>query len=180
MEKKKLSVKEYMKTAFLQLLSTKPFHEITITDIVKRAGVSRVSFYRNFNSIDDVILSIIYDFKQKIEKAIVPLLSHKDKSTYFHAMLVRFLKSIQRNKKMFTTMLEINRSIVFERFQSVFDSFKPTPSKEQSLEKRYDLHCKIGLVAEVSKAWIVNDLGETAEEIATYIMHKIALLNTES
>lgn len=180
MEKRKLSVKEYIKTAFLQLLSNKPFHEITITDIVKRAGVSRVSFYRNFNNIDDVIISIIYSFNQKIEKNIVPLLSHHNKTSYFHAMLIPFLKSIKENKKMFTTMLEINRSILFERFQSVFDSLKPIPSKEQTLAERYDMHCKIGLISDVTKAWIINDLGESAEQIADYIMKQITKLNSNA
>lgn len=180
METKKLSVKEYIKTAFLQLLSIKPFHEITITDIVRRAGVSRVSFYRNFQNIDDVIISVIHSFNQKIENNIVPLLSHHNKTSYFHAMLISFLKSIKQNKKMFTTMLEINRSILFERFQSVFDSIKPISSKEKTLAERYDMQCKIGLISEVTKAWIINDLGESAEEIADYIMNQIAKLNASA
>lgn len=179
-KQKKLSVKEYIKTAFLQLLSIKPFHEITITDIVRRAGVSRVSFYRNFQNIDDVIISVIHSFNQKIENNIVPLLSHHNKTSYFHAMLISFLKSIKQNKKMFTTMLEINRSILFERFQSVFDSIKPISSKEKTLAERYDMQCKIGLISEVTKAWIINDLGESAEEIADYIMNQIAKLNASA
>ena len=36
--------------AFLLLLQNQPYEKISISDIVKKAGVARVSYYRNFNS----------------------------------------------------------------------------------------------------------------------------------
>ena len=44
-------------TALLQLMDTKPYSEITITDITKKAGVSRMAYYRNFTDKDDILLS---------------------------------------------------------------------------------------------------------------------------
>lgn len=44
----------YLITALLQLLKTKDFTDITVTQVVKRAGVSRMAFYRNFDTLDDV------------------------------------------------------------------------------------------------------------------------------
>lgn len=48
-------VKECITTALLQMMETTPFDEIAITDLVKKAGVGRVSFYRNFESKKDVL-----------------------------------------------------------------------------------------------------------------------------
>lgn len=42
-------------SALLEMMSKKPFNSITITALTKRAGVSRVSFYRNFESKEDVL-----------------------------------------------------------------------------------------------------------------------------
>lgn len=48
-------VRECITTALLELMQTKSFDSITITDLTKRAGVGRVSFYRNFESKEDVL-----------------------------------------------------------------------------------------------------------------------------
>ena len=39
--------------ALLQLMHTKDYDDITITDITERAGVSRMSYYRNYHSKDE-------------------------------------------------------------------------------------------------------------------------------
>lgn len=46
---------ESMTLALLELMQKKPFASITITELTRRAGVGRVSFYRNFDSKEDVL-----------------------------------------------------------------------------------------------------------------------------
>lgn len=46
---------ECITEALLEMMEKKPFNSITITDLTKRAGVGRVSFYRNFESKEEVI-----------------------------------------------------------------------------------------------------------------------------
>ena len=55
-QKIKQDSKDYLTTALFQLLQTKCLNEIKITDLVKRAGVSRMAFYRNFETIDEVLI----------------------------------------------------------------------------------------------------------------------------
>ncbi len=40
----------YIRAAMLQLMRNKSYHDISITEICERAGVSRMSFYRHFDS----------------------------------------------------------------------------------------------------------------------------------
>ena len=47
--------KDYITEALFLLMKKKDFKDITITDITKKAGVNRVTFYRNFNSKDEII-----------------------------------------------------------------------------------------------------------------------------
>ena len=47
--------KDYLTTALLDLLKTENFTDITVTKLVKRAGVSRMAFYRNFETTDDLL-----------------------------------------------------------------------------------------------------------------------------
>lgn len=48
-------VKECITTALIQMLEEQSFEDISITELVKKAGVGRVSFYRNFDSKEDVL-----------------------------------------------------------------------------------------------------------------------------
>lgn len=48
-------VEEYMFKALVLLLEQKPYDKISITEIAKRAGVSRMSYYRNYSSKDEII-----------------------------------------------------------------------------------------------------------------------------
>jgi AcrR family transcriptional regulator len=48
-------VKECIFEAFMILLENKNYHEITVTEITNKAGVSRMAYYRNYNSKDEII-----------------------------------------------------------------------------------------------------------------------------
>jgi len=52
---------EYSKSlitdAFYSLIEKKPIQEISITQIAEKAGVSRMAFYRNFKSKEDVVFT---------------------------------------------------------------------------------------------------------------------------
>ena len=47
--------KEYIYTALIELMKSKHFNEISISEITTKAGVSRMTFYRNYPSKEAVI-----------------------------------------------------------------------------------------------------------------------------
>lgn len=53
--------REAIDIAMLDLLEKQDFDKITNMSIVKRAGVSRQSFYRNYTSKEDIIIEIIVE-----------------------------------------------------------------------------------------------------------------------
>lgn len=56
-------------TALLQLMEKKPYSEISITDIVQRAGVSRMAYYRNYQTKDEILT-------KRLEKGLDEFYSH--------------------------------------------------------------------------------------------------------
>lgn len=48
-------VRDCMTQALFKLMKTKDFHDITVSALVKTAGVSRNSFYRNYSSMEDIL-----------------------------------------------------------------------------------------------------------------------------
>ncbi|WP_048000704.1 TetR/AcrR family transcriptional regulator [Lactiplantibacillus herbarum] len=65
----------YLTTALLQLLATHDLNTITVTQVVKRAGVSRMAFYRNFNSLEELLTAY---FEPAIHARFQEVLEHVD------------------------------------------------------------------------------------------------------
>lgn len=63
-------VKECIQTALINLIREKQYDEISITDIVKEAGVSRSSYYRNFNSKDCILDFLLERIATSIENTL--------------------------------------------------------------------------------------------------------------
>ena len=68
MDKRKeanLRVKKGITMALFSLMHQKSFSDITISEIIRTAGVARVSFYRNYDSKEDVLLTLIEDILEE-------------------------------------------------------------------------------------------------------------------
>ena len=51
-----IQVKQDMYKALLRIMGEKPFSSISVSDITSEANVSRMSFYRNYNAIEDILM----------------------------------------------------------------------------------------------------------------------------
>ena len=58
-----LLVRTWMQQALLRLLASKKLHTISVTELTRTAGVSRVTFYRNYSDLSD----ILFDYLQMQE-----------------------------------------------------------------------------------------------------------------
>jgi len=54
-------IKDYIFTSLMILMEEKEFEEISITDITKKAGVSRMSYYRTYISKEDILVQYFND-----------------------------------------------------------------------------------------------------------------------
>ena len=64
MDKRKeanLHVKTSIINALIDLMKEKNFDAISVSEITARAGVSRVSYYRNFDSKEDILIGSLND-----------------------------------------------------------------------------------------------------------------------
>ncbi|GAB5082890.1 TetR/AcrR family transcriptional regulator [Hominimerdicola sp. 21CYCFAH17_S] len=90
---------EHIREAFLCLLKEKSIDQITITELCDMAGVGRASFYRNYNSKDDIVKSHLnqiisewieeYDRKDNfpLSEQVRGLFTHFEKNIVFYKLL---------------------------------------------------------------------------------------------
>ena len=86
----------------------KEYNDITITDITKRAGVSSMSYYRNYKSKDDILLDYMYRIlKEYVEDLKDPAFS-SNFQTYEH--ILSSMKYLQKYKDYVLCITQANRS----------------------------------------------------------------------
>ena len=56
----KKDTKDFITTAMLQMLTKEKLSTLTVSQVCKRAGVSRMAFYRNFDGLEQ----ILYEYYQ--------------------------------------------------------------------------------------------------------------------
>ena len=63
-----LIAKECIVSALLQLIKEKPLSAITISELTARAGVSRMTFYRNYHSKEEIFSLHLQEILHKYEE----------------------------------------------------------------------------------------------------------------
>lgn len=111
MKKKEITyndtVKEAITLALLQLNKKKDFHQISISEIVKLAGVSRSSFYRNFETKEQVLVLYIQEkYKESFAKELLALAN--DEPIDVQHFLLKRLRFIRENSDYFTLLRKSN------------------------------------------------------------------------
>lgn len=150
-------ITESITEALFLLMTNQAFEKITITDITTKAGVGRVSFYRNFESkedeikkhldkiTDDFIKRMNFDFRRDAHKFYIMGL-------FFHLEgqkeLIKLLKS--------NNLLHLIKDEFDRAFLKRAD--KNTPA--------YACYMAAGAYYNLFYYWVLNDYKETPEELA--------------
>jgi AcrR family transcriptional regulator len=67
-------------------LATTPLHELSVTDIVREAKISRGTFYFWFSSKFAVVMALLAEAMVEMYDAALPIMSHPDGASYDEAL----------------------------------------------------------------------------------------------
>ena len=169
METKKnngLFLKECMFTAFMQLLREKPVDEITITEITSRAGVSRMAFYRNYNSKEEIVREFFSEKKEEFHAGAM-LSSINDGHITYQNVSYCFAYLLYYGNEIKLLLRANMGNIVLDTITNyLLEFFLINPSDTQ---RRYLLHSYAGSIYNTFVVWILNGTKEPPEQIARLI-----------
>ena len=98
-------VRRNLTAALLRLLEEKRLDEITVTELVTEAQVARVSFYRNFDSLDEMLASIVHAMASDWLERVGADLWHTDP----HAFLLALLQDIYDQRQVIDMLMRSER-----------------------------------------------------------------------
>ena len=171
--REKSSVKKRMADAFVDMLSQKSYTDITVTDIVNTAQVARVSFYRNFNSISDVVDYITDELANEFIDKILPVLNSNDENKW-REFLFDFINNALNNRGKIEAINLQNTAVLFSHLNTKMQMYVNVNSNK-TISDKYTSYVKACLINNVVKKWIDDGMVETPEEIINYLMSFITL-----
>ena len=152
--------RECIESALILLLENKTFAEISISELVKRAGVSRTAFYRNYQSKEDVLQCALGD----VVNATLNKLALNPQSEEFWIILFREVKEYCPSIHLLlkaglghTILEEITARAV-------------TKEDSNGIAAQYGAILWAGAVYNVLINWVLNGATESAENMAKICM----------
>lgn len=159
---------ESIQQAMNELLKTKPFKEITILDIVKKAGVSRSAFYRNYQSKEEVLQSIVHDSYAEMINEIKATSDTANPDLWRHIII----KEIEQCRKFYS----IHNAEAWQGntlLQCMNDYFGEMMSPYTNNKDEMQMRFWMGGIFNVIQFWLDNGMKESPEELANRLMHYI-------
>lgn len=161
------STKECIYTALILLMEQHSYDKITVTDITKKAGVSRMSFYRHFDSKDDVIFKAAEERLRELnEKDDINVYKNSDEFEKRYLLNIKdcrtLLKSLDRAGKidlLFPILLKGNTML----------AKKHMGLESDSEEARLAIVYHTGGIFQLIKEWLHNDFKAPPDEVVKTI-----------
>ena len=168
--KKENLTRDYIFQAYLQLLSNQDYDDISICDICTKAGVSRMSFYRNFKSKEDLTFKGIEEITKVMEDEIKKL---DNVSTY--SVLKVFFEYTKKFKQPLLSFknCEFTHTLKNLTTKKLLEEF---PSDCVNRTSKYIPLFYFGSIISVLFEWLKSGCEETPEEMARFIA---SLINFE-
>lgn len=171
MDKRKeenMRVKQSITNALFALMQEKSLSGVQITELVERAGVARASFYRNYSSKEDVLITLIRDVLDQFRGEV----SMEQGGFYCYENV---LLSFQYFLKYRDYILNLCRSgflsALLEELNRFHESVEGTMASS-SIE-RYQLYAYIGALLNTGLVWLSEDARTSPEEMAHYFWGRI-------
>jgi AcrR family transcriptional regulator len=155
--------REALCTALVLLMKEQSFDKISITDIVRRAGVSRTAYYSNYSSkqeiLYDLVDSLIFEINQK-------LLPYTDERTGKAKHPRKFIKVMF---EVFYQQQDIYKTLFHAHFNHIIldrlnDSML-SHLEEKSDENTYRIYFNAGALYNVFSRWIQSEMTKTIDEM---------------
>lgn len=169
--------KNLLKGHFVQLVKSKGYKNVTVTDIVEKADYNRSTFYLHFKDKEDIAEELITDILDELESAFHLPFLETGIVEYNHILPSSnaFFRHFYDNRD-FYSLLSLEDSIprfnekFFMKFKEVFAGITYLDESNKSIElehfNTYKMYGSYGVILE----WITGGCKQTPDEIADNLL----------
>lgn len=157
--------------AFVELIGTKRTTIVSITELCRRAGTSRMAFYRNFNNIQDVLQYYLAEWKWELLQTFE---GYADKS--WRGLGLLFMTSAENDRSVFQAIFNDGLTSLLTDFIisgiELFNTSLYERRYDSILKARYAARFEAGGMIAVLSEWFSRDCSDSKEDIILLILEK--------
>ncbi len=162
---------ESLQQALIILMNKKDFNDISITELCRKAGVSRMAFYNNYNSKDDLLKKLIsYHSYLLINLIGSPFRERIDISWYVN--MFEYAKENHYNLKTI-----FDAGFKYEYLSTITDIV--LHDKDIPSDKKYLRVMWAGGIINTIIYWLESGMKESIDEIATFCYNNLSVWTNE-
>lgn len=163
---KKHVVKEYYTTALFALLKKKPYQDISISDLVTKSGASRASFYRNYESKDQIVDEYLSEAIGEIFRR------HTLNAENMRIEVTRCFEEIYAQREVLRILA--NAGLLNKIDDLIYLNTVKQINDLEVLNNKYQPFFFAGASAALIKAWVQFDFHETPEEMSDIFFRSLS------
>lgn len=171
-DKRSIQSSEWIYEALKELMESKDYSKITITDIVNKANLGRTTFYRNFSSIDAVL-------KMKCDEKFNEFRNYcinyyKSNDINDNSFLKPFLNYWYENSEIIELLIKANgeniiKNCLTKEIQFFINASSINENKIISSHINYFIAMRVSNSLSILTEWINNDKNIPPDELANII-----------
>lgn len=152
--------RECLKTALLELMKEKSYKDLSVAELCRKAGVSRMAFYRHYQVIGDLFHETAVDLNNEIIRAVgSPFRENTTNEWYIEAFRV-----IRSHKDEVSIMYQENFQFAWMKVVNSMAVHDPS----FLTEKKYQRLIWCGGFENIISHWLNTGMKESPEEMAEY------------
>lgn len=163
---KKHVVKEYYTDALFALLQKQALQDISVSDLVKKSGASRASFYRNYICKEQIIEEWLNDTFGEI------LFRHPLDPDNMRSEVRSIFEEILRHREKLIILKRTGQLDRMDRF--LYENTLAQIDRLGVLNNKYQPHFFAGATSALIKAWVEFDFSETPEEMTDIFFRSLS------
>ena len=173
--------KRMLRESLLRLLKTKELGDINITELCREAEINRATFYKYYNTPQDVLSDIAMELIKEMKKMYRPMLTLDEVRTcvkniceyvYEHADLIRMLIRANADLEIAAAISELHQN--FREDKESLGALKGADDETLQMTAAFIGGGSYFLI----RKWLLEDIRKTPEEVAD-LMFKILNMKME-
>ncbi|MDR3046087.1 MAG: TetR/AcrR family transcriptional regulator [Bacteroidales bacterium] len=160
----------------MRVMNKKPYNEITISDIIKAAGVSRPTFNRNYKSKDDMIIQFFEEYFNSVSIKEVQSKEADQHKTFELSIsqknFIRYAEFLRTIFKSEAKHLYLSLFSFSEKWETMALDFYTNGTTENEMRiVKYLVKYRYSGALHVIIDWVENDRPVSAENLAFLLSH---------
>ena len=162
-----IQVKQDMYKALLRLMGDKTFSSISVSDITSKANVSRMSFYRNYNAIEDILTEhldeVVEEYRAKEPDT-------ESKTVFYEKKyMLRCFRFFYLHREFIDALITAGMGDLFLAKITEYLIRKWIDVEKGTREENLRISAFAGAMYNMYRAWSKGDFLELPEDVATIL-----------